>query len=51
MPILGSRGAAAAKAFGLTSGAALIELDYLVLAGGGGGGNAFNSGGGGSSLA
>jgi hypothetical protein len=38
MPILGSRGAGSASAFGLTSGAAKIELDYLVVAGGGAGG-------------
>ena len=36
MPILGSRGAGSASAFGLTSGgSAPIDVDYLVVAGGG----------------
>ena len=35
MPLLSTRGAASAKAFGLTAGAAVIEVDYLVVAGGG----------------
>jgi hypothetical protein len=45
MPILGSRGAAGAKAFGLSSGAKKVGIEYVVLAGGGGGG--FQSGPGG----
>jgi len=38
MPINSTRGASSAKAFGLTAGAALVEVDYLLVAGGGGGG-------------
>ena len=46
MPILGARGAASAKAFGLTSGAKTVPTDYLVIAGGGGGGGQGQNGGG-----
>ena len=45
MPILGGQGAASARAFGLTSGAKKVGIQYVVLAGGGGGG--FQSGPGG----
>jgi len=36
MPLNSTRGAASAKAFGFTAGAAAIEVDFLVIAGGGG---------------
>ena len=36
MPILGSRGAGAASAFGFTSGGLALDVDYLLVAGGGG---------------
>ena len=46
MPLISTRGAASAKAFGLTAGAAVIEVDYLVVAGGGSsGGGAGGAGG------
>ncbi len=48
MPILGSRGAGAASAFGLTSGGGVaIDVDYLLVAGGGAGGTTPGGGGGG----
>ena len=47
MPILGSRAAGAASAFGLTSGGIALEVDYLLVAGGGAGAQGFNGGGGG----
>jgi len=37
MPLNSTRGAASAKGFGFTAGAALVEVDYLLVAGGGGG--------------
>jgi hypothetical protein len=46
MPILGSRAAGAASAFGLTSGGIALEVDYLLVAGGGAGAQGFNGGGG-----
>jgi len=46
MPILASLGAASAKAFGLTGGAAVATVDYLVIAGGGAGGGQRGQGGG-----
>ena len=50
MPILGSRGAAAASAFGFTSGGIALEVDYLLVAGGGAGAQGFNGGGGGGGM-
>ena len=48
MPILGSRGAGAASAFGLTSGGGIaLDVDYLLIAGGGAGGTTPGGGGGG----
>ena len=47
MPILGSRGAGAASAFGFTSGGLALDVDYLLVAGGGGGGQTPGGGGGG----
>jgi hypothetical protein len=39
MPILGSRGAGSASAFGLTAGVGVpYDVDFLVIAGGGAGG-------------
>ena len=38
MPLNSTRGAGSAKGFGFTAGAALVEVDYLLVAGGGGGG-------------
>ena len=35
MPLLGTRGSASAKAFGLTAGIGGLDVDYLVVAGGG----------------
>ena len=47
MPILGSRGAAAASAFGLGGNTAIaLEVDYLIVAGGGAGSQGFAGGGG-----
>ena len=48
MPIIGSRGGGSVKGFGLTAGAAPIDVDYLVVAGGGAGGKKRLSGGGGA---
>jgi hypothetical protein len=45
MPLNSTRGAASAKAFGLTSGAKTFEVDFLVLAGGGGTGVSGGGGG------
>jgi len=47
MPILGSRAAGAASAFGLTSGGFALDVDYVVVAGGGSGGPTPGGGGGG----
>lgn len=46
MPILGSRAAGAASAFGFSSGGIALEVDYLLVAGGGAGAQGFNGGGG-----
>ena len=46
MPLNSTRGAASAKGFGFTAGAAVIEVDYLVVAGGGSSGNGAGGAGG-----
>ena len=38
MPLLGTRGAASARGFGLFGGKPAYNIQYLVVAGGGGGG-------------
>ena len=47
MPLNSTRGASSAKGFGFTAGAALVSVDYLVVAGGGCGGAGYGGGGGG----